>query len=220
MAHVIFPPAVQEIRGKAGTDVFAKSKTGPILRPRTHPKNPKSPAQNTARAAFGKGSSTYKTLTTAQLAQWSTYALSITKHSPLTGKANNPYPITAFNGLASKFLQINPTGVIPMTHPTLPFLGDTVAVITVGAVGQVTFTASAANAANVKTELLLQPMKTRTRTPTPKGYRTKSFIAFVVGMLSSSIPTAPGYYAPAYRFVNALTGQELAIVTLPVVQVS
>jgi len=46
MAHVNFSPAVDEIRGKAGTDVFTKSKTGPILRKRVQGTNPRTIPQN------------------------------------------------------------------------------------------------------------------------------------------------------------------------------
>ena len=82
------------------------------------------------------------------------------------------------------------------------------------------FTASGANAANVRTELLLQALSSRKRTPYPRGYRSKGCVAFAAGALTSNVATAAGFYAPAYRFVHAQTGQEMPLVTLPVVQVT
>ena len=70
-------------------------------------------------------------------------------------------------------------------------------------------------------ELLLQTLKSRNRTPGPKGYRSKAFNAFAAGPgLNFPVPTVAGFYAPAYRFVNTLTGQETPLVALPIVQVS
>ena len=87
-----------------------------------------------------------------------------------------------------------------------------------GAAGQVTFTSSAANNTYTKTELLLQPLKSRNRTPQPKGYRSKGFVAFAAGALNSNVMTPAGWYYAAYRFVNSTTGQVTALVPLGYVQ--
>ncbi len=78
----------------------------------------------------------------------------------------------------------------------------------------VTFTASAANAPGVLTELLLQPLPSPNRTPERRAYRTRAFVAFTPENLSATVPTGPGAYAAAYRFVDAATGQTTALVTL------
>jgi hypothetical protein len=220
MAHVNFSPAVDEIRGKAGTDVFTKSKTGPILRRRAQPANPRTAAQNAVRSNLARAAETFKNLTPAQAAPWAGYALTVTRHHPVTGRAYHPSSVAAFSALATKFLQVNPTGAIPLTPPAAAFAGDGIAVTATGAAGQVSFTASGANAANVRTELLLQALASRKRTPTPHGYRTKTFVAFAAGALSSNVAVPAGFYAPAYRFVNAQTGQETLLVTLSTVQVT
>ena len=82
------------------------------------------------------------------------------------------------------------------------------------------FTSSAANNAATKTELLLQPLKSRNRTPQPKGYRSKGFIAFAAGALTATTFVPAGWYYAAYRFVNASTGQVTAAVPLGYVQAS
>jgi len=172
------------LRGKSGSVVFARSKNGVIIKPRVSGRNPRTPAQVAVRLALSKAAAGYKNLTPAQVTAWQTYAAAQTKHDPRTGKTYNPAAVTAFTALASKFLQVAPTGVVPVTPPAAPFTGDNITATCVGAVGKVTFTGSAANAANITTELLLQPLKSRNRTPQPKGYRTKAFKAFAVGGLT------------------------------------
>ena len=206
------------LRGKAGRVVFARSKDGTVIKPRVTARNPRTPAQVAVRTNLSKSASAYKNMTPAQVSTWLSYANSITKHDGRTGKAYQPSAITAFTALASKFLQANPVGVVPMTPPAAAFAGDVVLVAAVGAAGKVTFTASAANAAGVTTEMLLQPLKSRNRTPQPKGYRTRAFQAFAVGTLSNIVTTAAGWYVPAYRFVNSATGQVSGTVILPAVQ--
>ena len=70
--------------------------------------------------------------------------------------------------LAARFLQVSPAGTIPLTPPASAFNGDGCTVTAAGGAGKVTFTASAANGANITTELL----------PQPNGYRTKGFQVF------------------------------------------
>ena len=76
------------------------------------------------------------------------------------------------------------------------------------------------NGGITKTELLLQPLKGKNRTPNAKGYRSKGFFQFAVGSLSTTVSVPTGYYAAAYRFVNQTNGQELAIVPIAVVTVA
>ena len=71
----------------------------------------------------------------------------------------------------------------------------------------------------MKTELLLQPLRFAHQSPNPRGYRTQAFTAFGVGTPALTLPAAPGWYAPAYRFVNVQTGQETEMRLLRVVQV-
>ena len=131
-----------------------------------------------------------------------------------------PSANTVFTGLGSKFLQASPAGAVPLAPPTAAFPGDALSLSAAGGTGEVTFTASASNSADTKTELLLQPLKSQNRTPAPKGYRTKAFVAFSSTTNTKDVAVAPGFYVPAYRFVNTLTGQDTELITLPVVQVT
>src|SRR2546422_186833 len=140
------------IRGKAGSVVFARSKDGTVIRPRVAARNPRTPAQVAVRVALGKSAAAYKTLTPAQVIVWTNYAQTYTKHDPRTGKTYFSSGIAAFTSLASKFLLVTPTGTIPVTPPATSFSGDTITVTAAGASGKVTFTGSAANGTNITTE--------------------------------------------------------------------
>lgn len=220
MAIVAFSADIQDMRGKIGSNVFSKARNGSTVRIRVSPRNPKSTAQSAVRLNLAKASAAYKGLAAAQLTAWAAYAAGQTKHNAVTGKAYVPTANTVFVGLSSKFLQVNPAGTIPVTPPSAPFAGDTIAVTAAGAAGKVTFAATAANTSGVKTEVLLQALKSKARTPTAKGYRSKVFNAYVAGSLSLDVLVPAGSYAPAYRFVNTATGQETGMVTLAIVTVT
>lgn len=211
--------AFEDLRGKAGTVVVSKSRSGLVVKPRVKGRNPQTPAQQAIRANLTKASAAYKGLTSAQVALWQAYAQSQTKHNPVTGDAYSPTAISAFVALASKFLQAGGTA-IPATPPTTPFSGDTVTITATTGTGKVTFTASKGNAAGVQTELLLQTLKSKNRTPQPHEYRTKAFVAFATGSLTYDVIVPAGYYAAGYRFVNTATGQTSPRVLLTVVQVT
>lgn len=210
--------AFEQLRGKAGTLVVSKSRSGLVVRNRTTPKNPRTKTQQAIRLAFAKATGVYKNFSSAQVAAWQAYALTITKIDPVSGQPYHPTAINVFIGLAVKYLQMNPNGAIPANPPAGPFLGDSITVTAVGDVGKITFTASAPNALGVTTELLLQPLVSKNRTPAPHRYRSKAFNPFRP-VLTFDVAVPPGYYAAAYRFVNVTTGQETVLQTLPVAQV-
>lgn len=212
--------AFDDLRGRAGSVVVSKGRTGLVVKPRTTSKNPRTTPQQAVRSHFSKAASTFKNLTTTQLAAWQAYALSIDKVDPVSGQTYHPTAINAFLALAAKFLQNNPGGTIPVTPPSSAFTGDTITLSVTPGTGQVTFTASAGNAIGVTTELLLQRLVSKNRTPDPRAYRSKGFNFFTSGTLNKVVTVQPGYYAAAYRFVNTSTGQATVLQTLPVQQVT
>ncbi len=190
------------------------------MRPRVNPSNPKTTAQLGVRGNLAKAAAAFKNLTTAQVAAWKAYANTIMKHNPVSGDAYSPTAINVFVALAAKFLQVNPSGTIPVTPPASAFGGDSITVTATAGTGQITFTGSGINSANVKTELLLLPLDSKNCTPFAGNYRTKAFYAFTNGSLTTTVTVTTGYYAAAYRFVNTQTGQETLLVTLPVLTVA
>lgn len=219
MANVAYSADVNDIRGKIGTNVFSRARSGATIRIRKSPRNPRTENQTEVRFYMGKASTAYKNLTASQRSAWKNYAATLYRTNAVSGEVYSPAANTVFVGLASKFLQINPTGTIPVTPPASAFAGDTIAIIATGDDNEVIFSASGSNAANVKTELLLQTLASAARTPSPTGYRSQGFVAFSPTVSDAQIPAEPGWYAPAYRFVNTLTGQQTDLLVLPIVEV-
>ena len=221
MANAELGILLSSLRGKVGNAVFQKAKGGgTTVRIRVKGTNPKTPAQVAVRSNLTRASQAYKNMTTPQIAAWKTYASTLTFTGKKSSRKYAPTAIDAFTELAAKFLQINPSGTIPLTPPSASFAGDTITVTATGGTGLVTFTASGPNGTNIKTELLLQTLKSKNRTPQPKQYRSKAFFAFLPGTLSTTVAVPTGFYAAGYRFVNTLTGQETPMVPLTVLTVA
>ncbi|MCE9559446.1 MAG: hypothetical protein K8R88_10885 [Armatimonadetes bacterium] len=190
---------IQGLKGSSGSVVFQDGKDGIIVRVRVKGTNPDTAAQQAVRAALTTASRQYKGLTTPQVQAWEAYA-----------EANAPAydsAINAFVKLGVKYILANGGGTAPVTPPTAPFTGDTPKITVAVSTGKLTFTATAANAANVATELLFQPLKSKNRKPQAKAYKTGAYVSFKVGTLSADVVVPTGYYAAGYRFVSLATGQ-------------
>lgn len=231
MAKVAFGSIVSNARGKIGGIVFGKPHSGPNIRIRVRPTNPRSDGQSAIRADLTAASRAFKALSADDLALWRDYASGITKHQSVSGTAYHPTPIDAFTALAVKFLQIAPAGTIPSTPPTTPYVPDTPGITCAGGSGKVTFTAANDQAAGSKSELLLQPLKSANRTPSPKGYRTQMFWTadnatpvdvdhLAADYLHPSSALPAGTYVPAYRAVKTATGEQGSLIVLPAVTVT
>ena len=219
MAKAAYSPAIQGLSGKAGGTVYTEGHSGPIAKAYVVGHDPHSAAQRTMRHWMAVSAGAYRNLTAGQAAAWEVYAASVTRHNSATGRGYHSTAYNAFNGLTVKFLQANGGGAIPVLPPGSSFNGDTIMVTALGQSGQVLFRASGGNGAGIVTELLLQGLPSPRRKPNVDKYRTQGFIHFGLGILDFGLTAAPGYYAPAVRFVNAATGQMVGLVTLPIVQV-
>ncbi len=217
MAKVHLSVLMNDLRGKAGTVVFAKTRSGLVSKPRVIPRNPNTERQAQVRQAFARASWLFNNMTPAQVAKWQRYAESLSQRQPITGRQYKPTAINAFMRLAIRFQLVNPTGTVPLDPPTTDFTGDPITVTATPKEGAVSFTASGANSTNVRTELLLQPLASPHRKPNPRGYRSYGFVRFTSGSLTTEVSVPPGWYAPAYTFVNIQTGQEVGIKTLPII---
>lgn len=208
MAKVLFNGTVAAMSGKIGTSVMARGRTGQVVRQRVKGRNPRTVVQVSTRNNLTTAAKAYKILSSANVAAWVTAATGITKHNRLTGQSYNPTAENYYVSLFAKLLQVTPGSASPTTPPASAFLGDSLTITgSSSGAGNLTFTASAANSANTKTEFLVQTLKSANRTPTAKGYRSFGFQAFAGGTLTKSITIASGTYALAYRYVNTVTGQ-------------
>lgn len=219
MAKAELTVLTNAISGSAGNVTFVEGKEGTIVRSRTRPKNPSTPAQQAVRAAFTKCTRLWSGFTTAQIQAWEKWASKTTEHDEVTGKGFKSTGFNAFVKLAAKYLQVNPSGTVPTAPPSTPFGGDVVAFTVTAGTGKLTFTADKANAAGVTTELLIQPLVNKNRKP-GKAYKSAGFFTFTSGSLSRDVAVPAGWYAAAYRFVMSATGQDTQVQTLAVHQVT
>ena len=218
MAEVEYGPfGIVGMTGRAGNGVFFRRADGSFgVRRYVTPANPHTPAQEAVRRRFGQATRAFHELKADDLALWEAYAQKHARHDAATGKTVTPRPLSLFVALTTRFLQVNPTGTILVTPPTQPFAGDTITLTAAAGTGDITFTASAANAANVTTELLLQKLPTPNRQPRPDGYRSAGSMTFTKDDLTAIVPAVAGFYAAAFRFVSEQTGQDTLPTPIPV----
>ena len=152
-------------------------------------------------------------------ARWKDYALGMAAPSPRTGLSVAPRADNVFGALYSRMLLVDPLAVPPQSPPTGAFFGDTIGVNVAGGAAHATFGATGANAPGVVTELLLQPLENAKRRRYLEKYRHAGLAAFASGSLAQEVPLAPGWYAAAYRFVKAATGQATALAEIGVFRV-
>ncbi len=219
MAKATPGPLLTQVRGKIGNEVAVEGRNGLVLRGRPTYKRPTQPIQQTIQNRMAQVMASYNTLTREQAMQWNAYASTLTRSGDPDNAPYHPTGQNVFVGLASKFLQINPTGTVPPAPPISPYFGDLVTLILTGETGQLLFTASAANSPDTRVELLVQKLKTPRRSPVP-FYKSAAFVAFTSTLLTHALPTAPGWYACACRFVNSNTGQMTTMIPLGIVEVT
>lgn len=212
------PFGAESFSGSSGNITFVNTDKGTVARKRSKPKNPKTPAQEAARARLKQVQVAYAALTMPQVLAWRAYATGLTVENKRTGVKYTPTSNNVYVALATKFLQVTPAGSIPANPPAYPFSGDGITVSVTGGGSKLTFTASAKNTAGITTEFLLQKLKNKAILPSKTGYRSKGFYAFNTPLTYDLAPSA-GWYSVAYRFVNVATGQESTPIVLGVFQV-
>ena len=218
MARAKLGAILQDVRGGLGETVAANGRSGAVLRRKPTYKYPDLPALEPAKQRMSGAMTLWNSLSRSQAMAWNTYAAGLTYHNKTTGQPYAPTGLNVFSGLANKFLQVHPALTPPIIPPSGGFAGDAVKVSAAGGAGAIAFTASAANGANVLTELLIQPLLTPRRSP-GNFYKSAGFVGFIAGHLAQNVAVSAGTYACAYRFVNALTGQATAPVPVGVAAV-
>lgn len=206
-------PFASTVRGKTANMVLAQTESGIVIRDHVIPKNPRTAAQVDLREDFAKATRTWETLSAARVISWNNYGEDQTRRTK-AGKVRTKNGFNVFTGLATKFLQVNPNGNIPLDPPSAPFSGDSVTLTATAGTGKITFTADKANAAGVTTEFLFQRLRNLNRRP-QSAYKTLAFNAFTSGSLSKDVTIPTGFYAVGYRFVKTSTGQESLMTRLP-----
>lgn len=219
MARTSLGAIVNDVRGRIGQEVATRGRGGIVLKRLPNYKYPTIPILQEQQQRMKAVMAAYNTLTHAQAMQWNAYAAGLTRTAAVSGETYHPTGQNVFVGLASKFLQITPDGVVPVEPPPTEFLGDRFRLTLTGKAGAVVFTASGANTPPFLTELLLQPLKTPRRSPT-QFYKSLAFVGFADGAEAYRAAVPAGWVAGAYRFVNPATGQATLLQPLGVVEVT
>lgn len=213
--------AFEDLRGKDGNVVIRGSRTSLVLTPLKTPNNPDSASQRAVRTYFRTAAKTYAALSSSQVTAWKDFANTITRTDPVSGQSYHPLAINVFIELTTKFLQLTPTGSIPLTPPTSSFIGDSITLsVTNPSTGILRFTASAGNTVGVTTEILLQKLANGNRTPSSGQYRHSAFKFFTSLSLTQDVTVPAGYYASGYRFIKNATGQATPMIPITTQQVT
>lgn len=207
------------LAGKSGNTVFYRSPAGTSFRDYQLPSNPNTAAQQQVRTGFKFASVEWNLLSPQEAEAWRAYALTLATREPGSGAIRAPRARSVFISLAAKLQQVNPQSPIPHTPPASHFFGDSVAVSASPVFeGGILFEADGPNRVGVLTELLVQRLRLGSSAPYRRAYRSEGFVSFSGEPVVS--PQSPGWYAVAYRFVNATTGQVTGLAEMGVVQVT
>ena len=205
------------LSGTTGNAVFAETEYGIVMRNRPTASSVSTPAQDAIRSNMERVSRTYALMTPEQYAGWQRYIASL----PLPkGKQRTPKVYHTYSGLACKYLQMVPDATPPLDAPAGPFFGDVVRLSLTAQPNTLVFAANVPNAPDVVTEFVMQPLRHAVQAVIPDRYRSQGFHHFQSPDLDFRLEVKPGWYACAYRFVHASTGQDTRIAPLPPVHVS
>ena len=207
------------LRGKAGSTVFSQTKNGTVVRPRTDPKNPRTPLQQAARLRMTRANAAWKTVSSDAMTGWATYCAMLARVRIQEGNKKPVAPHLVFRGLACKYLQVHPHDAVPLDAPGSVFAGDTIGFQLFDDTGAILLISTSGNADGVVTEVLLQRLAHVNRTPLLRAYRTQAFNHFALSGQVLRLHVRAGVYAVAYRMVNDSTGEagglfELGVVTV------
>lgn len=193
--------------GKVGGLVFARTEIGTIMRETPEGRRDDSEAQYRIAWNLRKANSAWRGLEWVQVLAWQTYAATLKRRNPQSGLYVSPKAYNVFIGLATKFLQADPNGAIPLDPPQGRFFGDIVQVSVDAQGPNLVYTADRDNAPGVVTELLLQRLLNKNNTPKERSYISAGFIAFDAEHREFEHAVFPGTYAGAIRFVESATGR-------------
>jgi len=203
------------MRGSLGNIALRQTRGGTQMLVRNIGRDARSPAQIVVRERMGQAARIWKNMTLEQATLWREYA----KGLGGGGLKEAPVACNVFASLATRFLAVNPGGVVPLQPPVSPFFGDAVRVVLGSGNGVLTVQVLQGNSDGVVTEVLIQKLASVHRSTYLEKYRSKGFFDLNVGQMVS-LPVSAGFYSVAIRVVEAGTGQSGAVVELGRVVVS
>ena len=203
---------VSDIRGKVAGTVYTKGRSGPTMRVRVKPKNPKSVAQEAQRAIMTNASRTAIAYDAATIALWKAYAATVTKHQSVSGAAYNPSWITASNSLYLDYTRLNSgdDGSWPGTPPTASYTPPpAVLAVTSGATGTITFTGPTGAVPDCTALIYIGLIPGTARTGTVAMLRFAGYKNFSAGSVHQDYTgfASGSRYVVGYKFGSQDTGQ-------------
>lgn len=219
MAKIKLAPFMQTLSGRMGGVVYKSTRFGTEMAEFEAPTNPNTSAQQAVRSSFTKATQQWRNLTTAQAAAWRAYASTRYISEEITNQRYHPTGFNAFVALAAKWFAVNPgQTTAPANPPTTSFAGDVITVTAAPtAANTLTFTASAGNATNVTTALLIQRVSNANAEAIEGNYKNAQYFRFTSLALTRNVTVTPGYWAVGYQFVNTATGQTSSPVFLGII---
>ena len=220
MAKARLGSTYEALSGRLGNAIAANQQDGTELRAHNPiSKQPFTPKQLAREAAFTKANQTWTTLDSATVSLFRTYAATQRVRNSLTGKYRTRGAKNVFVGMYAKLLQVSASSGLPQI-PVGPFVAPEIAVQVQAQTGRLVFTGSASTTANVRLEGLYQRLPSRNALPQANGYLTAAIGSLEAGDGNElDAPVAPGFYACAFRWVDATTGLDTPVVPLPMMTV-
>lgn len=200
MAKATLGVILETISGKAGNLVFVDHPQGTHVRARVTPTDPRSPAQIEHRNRLARANAAWKRLTDPEFEAWQA--------------AYAPRAAQAFNGLALRFLHLNPDAPIPTLPPADPLSPDPLTLEATVTPEGIHIESSDENGEDVATEFLTQRLPNPRRRAYATAWRHAAYKQFTKRSKDLDLPLAPGIYALAYRFQRISTGQTTPLVGL------
>lgn len=115
IAHPSF--LTEGLRGRVGGLVFSQTRYGLVMRVYTHPRNPRTQAQQAARLRMAASVAAWRGLDIAQKSLWAQYAETQVVIHINAGTARRPTAYAAFVSYAIKFQKEHPDAPIPPDPP-------------------------------------------------------------------------------------------------------
>lgn len=131
MAKVSYSALIQDLRNKVGGNVFTKVRSGPMVRIKVSPTQPRTAAQQLVRASFTSFSKAWDTITESQRAAWRSLAASL----PRKDVFGNTYYMTGIQLFQQCNRNLSTIGVAQLSDPP--------AALSVGSPGALSLTATA-----------------------------------------------------------------------------
>lgn len=219
MTHEL-PDFITEASGRLGDRVYLKGKNKVVSRKYVPSPDPRTTSQRLARTRFAQAARAWAVLSDEQRRAWDAYGATRRRTAPTWADTNTQTGYGAFMTLAVKRLHAQPDAGPIVWPPNAPFAGDTLTLTAHAEAGAIAWQASGPNALGIVTELLVQPMRRASSSPSMEKYRTLTFTAFTEQNQKAATPLAPGLWACAVRFTDLATGQTTALAMLPPVWVS